>query len=67
MVLVLSRTSRTLQKARNADIISTYRAHLLFQGEDGNEDEHVGDEGEEEDGDQHTQLRHLQNVIQNQT
>lgn len=35
---------------------------LLFQREDGNKDEHVGDEGEEEDGGEDAQLRHLPNM-----
>ena len=35
---------------------------LLFEREDGKEDEHVGDEGEEEDGGEDAQLRHLTNI-----
>ena len=32
----------------------------MFQREDGNEDEHVEDEGEDEDGGEDAQLGHLQ-------
>ena len=42
--------------------VSIFWCHLLLEGEDRNEDEHIGDQGEEEDDGEDAKLCHLENM-----